>query len=151
MNVCFLLCGVFPMFWAFNDQSAKRAKELWPLERAFLIGCFLKGLVFSCPVNDIGWIVVSLCVSLHVCDTDVTTFTSASFSGFKAVVKISRISGLIGKWCLTLETPWAVACQVRWPMGFPRQDSWSGLPFPPPKSQVVNKNPGSTHPSLSGA
>lgn len=95
----------FPRFWAFNDQSTKRAKELWPLERAFLIGCFLKGLVFSCPVNDIGWVVVSLCESFHVCDTGVTTVTSASFSGFKAMVKISHISGLIGKLCLTLANP----------------------------------------------
>ena len=29
-------------------------------------------------------------------------------------------------------TPWAVACQVLLSMGFPRQEYWSGLPFPPP-------------------
>ena len=29
-------------------------------------------------------------------------------------------------------TPWTVACQVPLSMGFPRQDCWSGLPFPSP-------------------
>ena len=30
------------------------------------------------------------------------------------------------------ETPWTVACQVPLPMGFSRQEFWSGLPFPSP-------------------
>ena len=30
------------------------------------------------------------------------------------------------------ETPWTVACQVPLPMGFFRQEFWSGLQFPPP-------------------
>ena len=29
-------------------------------------------------------------------------------------------------------TPWTVAHQAPLPMGFPRQEYWSGLPFPPP-------------------
>ena len=29
-------------------------------------------------------------------------------------------------------TPWTVACQAPLSMGFPRQDYWSGLPFPSP-------------------
>ena len=29
-------------------------------------------------------------------------------------------------------TPWTVACQVPLFMGFPRQEYWSGLPFPFP-------------------
>ena len=28
--------------------------------------------------------------------------------------------------------PWTVACQVPLSMGFPRQEYWSGLPFPSP-------------------
>ena len=28
-------------------------------------------------------------------------------------------------------TPWTVACQAPLSMGFPRQEYWSGLPFPP--------------------
>ena len=29
-------------------------------------------------------------------------------------------------------TPWTVACQAPLSMGFPKQESWSGLPFPSP-------------------
>ena len=32
----------------------------------------------------------------------------------------------------TLVTPWTVACQDPVSMGFPRQEYWSGLPFPSP-------------------
>ena len=33
--------------------------------------------------------------------------------------------------CLTL-TPWTVTRQAPLAVGFPRQEYWSGLPFPPP-------------------
>ena len=36
------------------------------------------------------------------------------------------------KSCLTLETPWTVACQAPRSMGFSRQEHWSGLSFPSP-------------------
>ena len=39
--------------------------------------------------------------------------------------------GLVAKSCLTLLTPWTVACQTPLHMGFSRQESWDGLPFPP--------------------
>ena len=29
-------------------------------------------------------------------------------------------------------TPWPVACQAPLSMGFPRQEYWSEVPFPPP-------------------
>ena len=29
-------------------------------------------------------------------------------------------------------TPWTVACQASLSMGFPKQEYWSGLPFPSP-------------------
>ena len=37
---------------------------------------------------------------------------------------------LVAKWCLTLVTPWTVACQAPLSMGFSRQEYWCGLPFP---------------------
>ena len=49
------------------------------------------------------------------------------------------ISGLVSKSCLTLATPWAVACQAPLSMGFSRQEYWSGLPFPSPRDLL---NPG---------
>ena len=38
-----------------------------------------------------------------------------------------------------LVTPWAVACQAPLSVGFPRQEYWRGLLFPPP---VSLPNPG---------
>ena len=35
--------------------------------------------------------------------------------------------------CLTLATPWTVACQAPLSMGFPRQEYWNEFSFPPPK------------------
>ena len=48
--------------------------------------------------------------------------------------------------CVTL---WTLALQVPLSMGFPRQEYWSGLPFPPP---VDLPNPGikPTSPALAG-
>ena len=40
--------------------------------------------------------------------------------------------GLVAKSCLTLVTPWTVACQAPLSMGFSRQEYWSGVPFPYP-------------------
>ena len=38
---------------------------------------------------------------------------------------------LVGKLCLTLlGPPGTVACQAPLSVGFPRQEHWSGLPFP---------------------
>ena len=39
---------------------------------------------------------------------------------------------LVAKLCPTLATPWTVALQAPLCMGFPRQEYWSGLPFPFP-------------------
>ena len=48
------------------------------------------------------------------------------------VLKSFDGGGLVTKSCLTLATPWTVACQVPPTMGFSRQEYWSGLPFPTP-------------------
>ena len=39
---------------------------------------------------------------------------------------------LVTKSCPTLVTPWFIAHQAPLPMGFPREEYWSGLPFPSP-------------------
>ena len=43
---------------------------------------------------------------------------------------INYLVGLVAKSCLTLVTPWTVACQAPLSMGFSRQEYWSGLSFP---------------------
>ena len=40
--------------------------------------------------------------------------------------------GLITQSCLTLVTPWTITCQASLSTGFPKQEYWSGLPFPSP-------------------
>ena len=39
---------------------------------------------------------------------------------------------LVAQLCLTFVTPQTVAHQAPLSMGFPRQEYWSGLPFPSP-------------------
>ena len=49
--------------------------------------------------------------------------------------KINLLHGggdLVATSCPTLVTPWTIACQAPLPMGFSRQECWSGLPFPSP-------------------
>ena len=42
------------------------------------------------------------------------------------------VCGLVTKSCPTLVSQWTVACQALLPMGFSRQEYWSGLPLPSP-------------------
>ena len=65
-------------------------------------------------------------------------FNLQPMSGMKAVL-FSTVpltcgggggGGLVTKSCLTLATPWTVARQAPRSMGFSRQESWSGWPFP---------------------
>ena len=45
----------------------------------------------------------------------------------------------VTKSCPTLATPWTVAHQALLSMGFPRQEYWSGLPFPSPGDLPVSE------------
>ena len=55
----------------------------------------------------------------------------------------------IAKLCLTLCDPWTVAHQAPLSMGSPRQEYWSGLPFPPP-GVLLNSGIKSTSHVLTG-
>ena len=59
-----------------------------------------------------------------MCHSDPTLSQRQSFGG-----------GLVDKSCPTLATPWTVAYQAPWSMGFSRQEYWSGLPFPSPEDR----------------
>ena len=45
--------------------------------------------------------------------------------------------------------PWTVTCQAPLSMGFPRQEYWSGWPFPPP-GDLPNPGTKPTSPALAG-
>ena len=55
--------------------------------------------------------------------------------------------GLVVKLCLTLATPWTIFCQAPLSIGFPRQEHWSGLPFPSP-GDLPNPGIGPRSPAL---
>ena len=64
---------------------------------------------------------------------------SGTRQGYSLLPLLSNSTGghccccyLVTKSSLTLETPWTAACQVPLSMEFPRQEYWSGLPFPSP-------------------
>ena len=48
--------------------------------------------------------------------------------------------GSVTKSCLTLVTPWTIACRVPLFMGFSRQENWSRLPFPSPGESSWPRN-----------
>ena len=50
---------------------------------------------------------------------------------FMPFSKFISIKVLVTQSCLTVTT-WSVALQALLSMGFPRQEYWSGLPFPTP-------------------
>ena len=50
--------------------------------------------------------------------------------------------GLVTKYCLTLATPWIIVHQAPLSVGIPRQEYWSGSPFPSPGDL---SNPGIEH------
>ena len=55
---------------------------------------------------------------------------------FLRFTEVWWFGGLVTKPCPTLVTPWTVASQAPLPMGFSRQEYWSGLPFPAPSIEV---------------
>ena len=61
-----------------------------------------------------------MAISSQKHDFLITTFTIINGDG-----------GLVAKLCLTLVTSWTVAHQAPLSMGFPRQEYWCVLPFPP--------------------
>ena len=54
-------------------------------------------------------------------------------AGFSASAQhVLTTFGLVAKSCLTLVTPWTLACQAPLSMRFSTQEYWRGLPFPSP-------------------
>ena len=49
----------------------------------------------------------------------------------------------------TLATPWTGVCQIPLTVGFPRQEYWSGLPFPSP-GDLPHPEIKPTSPTLAG-
>ena len=64
------------------------------------------------------------------------------------VFPLTFLGGLVTKLGLTIVTPLTVARQAPLPIEFPRQEYWSGLPFPSPEdlpNPGIEPNPGLLH------
>ena len=74
---------------------------------------------------------------------------------WSAVFWLQCCCNLVTKSCLTFGTPWTVAHQVPLSMGLPRQEHWSGSPFPPlrdlPNLGIESKSPELPADSFSGS
>ena len=57
----------------------------------------------------------------------VSSLVSLLIRTLRGVCVLSHFSGV-----RLFVTPWTIACQAPLPMGFFRQEYWSGLPFPSP-------------------
>ena len=73
-----------------------------------------------------------------ICDDDSNhPYFNPQFNDNNFIISLFRMifaidGGLVTKLCPTLANPWFIAHQVPLSSGFPRQEYWSGLPFPSP-------------------
>ena len=73
------------------------------------------------------------------------TSLGAPFSKSSSTQKFSLFCRSVIKSYSTLCDPWTVARQAPLSMGFPRQESWSGLPFPSPGVLPYPRTESSSH------
>ena len=62
----------------------------------------------------------------------IKNYISVEFTFFEEFAYL-RCEVLVAQSCLTLATPWTVACQPPLSMEFSRQEHWIGEPFPSPE------------------
>ena len=68
------------------------------------------------------------CISDHL----ISCYLSFFPCKMAVIILYPTPTGILQRLCLTLVSPWTVACQVPLSMEFFMQENWSGLPFPPP-------------------
>ena len=75
---------------------------------------------------------------MTVTDTDPLSNSFFTKTEDNYLTHLGRDGGLVAKSCLTLATPWTVACQAPLSKGFSRQEYWSGSPFPSPGTEITD-------------
>ena len=109
----FLPClDIFPLFILPHDILSMKTNSPW--KRIGLKWCI-----------DIKWCISSVCLRIFSCNRSSLSVVCSQNHQY-------HLGGLVAKSCLTLATPWTVACQPPLSMRFSRQEYWSGWPFPPP-------------------
>ena len=117
--------------------------SLWPsvIKKSYII--YLSRLRFQVSIpTSVCWLeldkswpqVPKLCEAWRVSILQQIRQTQWSRGCFEQAVRLftDLFVGLVTKLCLTLVTPWTVACQDPLPIRFSRQEYWSGVPFPSP-------------------
>ena len=124
-------------------QSCDGPKWRMEQETLMLFCIIIKKVPQSCRVSRDSCLVILNHFLWFYCNPEPLYFSQILFQTIRHWPKVSFLliffrclaysSGdLVAKSCLTLATPWTVGCQAPLPMGFSRQEYWSGLPFPSP-------------------
>jgi len=87
--------------------------------------------LLSCDSNDSLPSLLSLWSFCSINPSPSISTRLHNFQGFP--LTYSGGGCLVAKSCLTLTTPWTVACQAPLSMVFSRQEYWRGLPSPSPE------------------
>ena len=123
-----------------SPNTRPREMDMWPVSTArteprgsWCTGCW-------CP----GFCIFVSCVMRHACVlTETLSMSDIYLYYFFPVLTGHFCYCLVAKsWAL-----WTVACQVPLSMGFPMQEYWSRLPFPPP-GNLPNSGINPTSPPL---
>ena len=125
-----IISAFFFFFWLLLKSSWLTVLSLYFLRLPFPYGFFSLSL-FSFRLMS------------GTCSSSVTSYNllhSLLMSHVSTHICTYGGGGLVTKSCLTLSTPCSVAYQDPPSLGFPRQEYWSGLPFPSPGDLP---NPGS--------
>ena len=135
--------GLAGIFWHLEDKHSRMACYPWP---HLALGCWLFRACLQQVLHRHSWGPGS---STHVLlgpGFPGSGFGLISFVFFTCLSASSQMPILIYElhlWekkvkvkslsCVRLfATPWTVTYQAPWSMGFSRQESWSGVPFPSP-------------------
>ena len=112
-------------------------------ETLMLFCVIIKKVPQSCKISRDSCLMILNHFLWFYCNPEPLYFSQILFQTIRHWSKVSLLliffryptySGgdLVAKSYLTLASPWTVGCQAPLPMGFSRQEYWSGLPFPSP-------------------
>ena len=117
-----ILCGpllfppsIFPNIRVFSNESVLHIR--WPKYWSFIFIISPSNIQDRFPLAWTGWISLQSKVLSRV-------FSNTIVQSEVKVNSLSRVR--------LFATPWTVAHQALPPIGFSRQECWSGLPFPSP-------------------
>ena len=106
----------------YSGSSHSLVQGIFPTKGRIQVSCTVSGFFTNWATRE-ARVYVYICITQsHCCTAEINT-----------TVHISYCCYLVTKSYPTLfATPWTIPFQAVLSIGFPRQESWSGLPFPSP-------------------